>query len=226
MPNTRQIKIIIATQKKSKRDFLINILNKSKEFTVAGSVTAAASLIHLLGEHKPDIILTEPNLQKSSGVDVTKIIHSMRPDLGIIGLINGKEKNQFIEMIQAGAKGLIYHHRLKNELIPAITSVSNNRLYFCSGTVEKIYHYILTSVVQIPRKVKLPQQAIPTDRFTMKEIAIIKLICQENTNKEIADVFGLSKRSVEGYRENILLKMKAKNTAGIVVFAIRNNIFN
>jgi DNA-binding CsgD family transcriptional regulator len=66
---------------------------------------------------------------------------------------------------------------------------------------------------------------MPKPEFSQKEIDVIQYICQEMTNKEIADKLNLSIRTIEGYRDRILEKIGARNSAGIVVYAIRNNIY-
>ena len=72
---------------------------------------------------------------------------------------------------------------------------------------------------------KRKKNTVKLKLFSQREIQIIRLICRQFSNKEIAKQLGLSFRTVEGYRENIIGKMKVKNTAGIVIYAIRNKIF-
>lgn len=62
-------------------------------------------------------------------------------------------------------------------------------------------------------------------KFTPNEIAVIKMICEQLTNKEVAERLGLSRRTIDGYREQIMKKIKAKGTAGLVIYAIKNNIY-
>ena len=75
----------------------------------------------------------------------------------------------------------------------------------------------------IPPEFWLMHSKVP--EFTPRELEMIRLICEERTNKEMADMLFLSVRTVEGYRDKILEKIQAKNAVGIVVFAIKNNIY-
>ena len=90
---------------------------------------------------------------------------------------------------------------------------------FCDGASAKL-------TKMIARSDKIPfGKKTPRPEFSQREMDVIQLICEEMTNKEIADRLNLSIRTIEGYRDRILEKMGARNSAGIVIYAIRNNIY-
>ena len=90
--------------------------------------------------------------------------------------------------------------------------------YFCKHTSAKLVHLIAESRYN-------PYKDADKLAFTDKEIEIIQLICKEFSNKEIGTQLNLSVRTIEGYRERLQEKMKARNAAGIVVYAIKNGIY-
>jgi len=84
---------------------------------------------------------------------------------------------------------------------------------------------MLTKMIAKSDKIPFNRKA-PKPELSQKEIDVIQLVCEEMTNKEIADRLNLSIRTIEGYRDRILEKIGARNSAGIVVYAIRNKIYN
>ena len=100
----------------------------------------------------------------------------------------------------------------------AIKTVDRNHTYYCNGTSARLANMIAKSTFRPSTRVVKPE-------FSEKEVAVIRYICQEMSNKEIASNLNLSIRTIEGYRDRILEKIGARNAAGIVVYAIKNNIY-
>ena len=128
------------------------------------------------------------------------------------------EQNLILEMLEAGAKGYLLKNARKDEIMNAIKSVNKDEPYYCKN-IDKILRQIKADINGTPFK----KQGKPD--FTVREIEIIKLICNQYSNKEIAGELELSKRTIEGYRQKILEKIDAKNTVGIVLYAVKNKIF-
>jgi DNA-binding NarL/FixJ family response regulator len=121
-------------------------------------------------------------------------------------------------MLEAGAKGYLLKNTNKAEVVQAVKTVYRQETYYCNQTSNKLAQMIAKSRVSAGKNFKKPN-------FNEKEIEIIKLICKELSNKEIATELNLSTRTIEGYREKILEKIEAKNIAGLVIYAIKNNIY-
>jgi two-component system response regulator NreC len=130
-----------------------------------------------------------------------------------------EEDSLIIEMLEAGAKGFMLKNAQKDEIIEAIHHVSEGNTYYCRQTSDKLIKLISKSPFN-------PYKKNPKPQFSEREIQIIKLICEQYANKEIASMLNLSVRTIEGYREKIQEKAKARNAAGIVIFAIKNRIHN
>jgi DNA-binding NarL/FixJ family response regulator len=152
------------------------------------------------------------------GIEATKQIRKEFPGLGIIAFSMFDEDNLIVDMLEAGAKGYLLKNAQKEEIIAAIKTVNKGEPYYCRETTHKLAEMIANSNFNQGKKNAVPD-------LSEREISIIRLICEEYSNKEIAEMLDLSKRTIEDYREKILEKIDAKNSAGIVVFAIRNKIF-
>ncbi|AFD06989.1 response regulator transcription factor [Solitalea canadensis] len=213
--NSQEIKIIIADDHEIFRDGLSLVLKKEKEFNLVDQAINGVDLINKIGIHGPDVVITDIKMPMMDGIEATKVIVDKYPSVKIIALSMFDEDNLIAEMFDAGAKGYLLKNAHKNEIIEAIKTVFDDGNYFCEAASMKLVKMIAKS------KQAQKQHQI---EFNDREIDIIKFICKQLTAQEIADKVFLSKRTVEGYRMRILEKMNVKNTAGVVVYALRNQL--
>ena len=218
MKPTFAIKIILADDHELFRDGFKVMLKKHPEVELVGEASNGEELVALAGELKPDVVITDIKMPKVDGVEAAKRLTADHPSIGIIALSMFDEEAQIVDMLEAGAKGYLLKNAHKQEILDAIKAVNLNQTYYCATTSGKLAKMIARSSFDPHRK----QKAV---EFSEKELSVMRMVCEEKTNKEIADKLGLSVRTVEGYRDKIQEKISAKNSAGIVVYAIKNNIF-
>jgi DNA-binding NarL/FixJ family response regulator len=207
------IDIILADDHEIFRDGFAVMLNKIPEINLVGEAANGEELIKLTRKLKPDVIVTDIKMPVMDGIEATRQIKK-----GIIALSMFDEEELIVDMLEAGARGYLLKNAYKEEIIAAVKSVNKDEPYYCRNTTNKLAQMIAKSNFN-------PYKNITRPEFSERETAIIRLICREFSNKEIAEELSLSKRTVEGYRENILQKIDAKNSVGIVVYAIKHKIF-
>src|SRR5690606_3309522 len=130
----------------------------------------------------------------------------------IIALSMYSDENYYLSMIEAGACGFLLKNSNFQEVEKAIVDVYNDKSYISIEILDKI----------LKQPVKTSVNA-SNDDLSDREKEILLLICKGLTNNEIADRLNLSKRTVDKHRENLLLKTQSKNTANLVVYAIKND---
>ena len=212
------IDIILADDHEIFRDGFSVMLKKIPEINLVAQASNGKELIELSRSLKPDVIITDIKMPIMDGIQATRLLVKEFPHIGIIALSMYEEEDLIVDMLESGAKGYLIKNAHKDEIVSAIKSVAKNQPYYCRETTNKLAQMIARSNFNPYKKIVKPE-------FTDNEIAVIKLICEQYSNKEIADQLNLSKRTVEGYREKISEKMEVKNTAGIVVYAIKNKIY-
>jgi DNA-binding NarL/FixJ family response regulator len=212
------IRIIIADDHEIFRDGFKVMLKKQTEVEVIGEAENGRELLELAKTHQPDVVITDVKMPLMDGIEATKQIKKELPHIEVIALTMFDEENLVIDMLEAGAKGYLLKNTNKAEVVQAVKAVYRQETYYCNSTSNKLAQMIAKSRFN-------PYKSIPKPAFNEKEIEIIRLICKELSNKEIASELGLSTRTIEGYREKILEKIDAKNIAGLVIYAIRNNIY-
>ena len=212
-----QINLVIADDHEIFRDGLALMLSKQKNLTLQGQAEDGRELIELVKNNHPDIVLADIKMPRMDGIEATKLLTAQYPDVKIIALSMYDEENLIIEMLEAGAKGYLLKNADKQEILDAIEQVYEDHVFYCRHTSAKLASLIVKSKFNPYRK----KEAVV---FTERETEIIRLICLQYTAQEIGDKLFISKRTVEGYRTKILEKMGVKNTAGVVVYALKHDM--
>jgi len=167
-------------------------------------------------ETKPDIIIMDLKMPVLNGVEATKIIRKAFPEIKIIALTSYDTKSFIANMIQVGAVSYLIKNTTPKDLIHTINEVAVKGFYYNESVLKTIQDTIISP--------KNSKGGLETNFLSPREVEILQLICQQKTTAEIADHLFLSPRTVEGHRNNLLLKTESRNIAGLVVYAIQNDL--
>ena len=211
------ISLVIADDHEIFRDGLALMLSKQEDIALVGQAENGRELVEMVEELNPDIVITDIKMPLLDGIEATKQLLKKNADRKIIALSMFDEDNLIIEMLEAGAKGYLLKNADKKEILEAIVTVYEDNIFYCRHTTSKLASMIVKSRFD-------PQKKKQGVAFTDREKEIIRLICRQQTAQQIGNQLFLSKRTVEGYRTKIMEKMDAKNTAGVVIFALKNNL--
>lgn len=212
------IRIVMADDHEIFRDGFRLMISRQEDIELLGDAADGKELIELVKEHKPHVVITDVKMPKMDGIEATKLLLKDYPEIGVIGLSMFDEEDLIIDMLEAGARGYLLKNADKHEVADAIRTVYQEEPYYCKHTSARLAQMIAKSKFNPNKKSKKVE-------FNDRELEIIRRICQELTNKEIADQLFLSIRTVEGYRLKIQEKMGVKNSIGLVIYAIRNNLY-
>jgi len=216
LPN--KINVILADDHPIYRDGIKSLLQSQAEMNLLGEARDGQELLELTRKWKPDVVLTDIIMPGMDGIEATKNIHREFPEIGIIALSIFNDDHFIVDMLKAGARGYLLKDSHKADIIDAIKTVHNHQSYYCRSTSSKLARLIATSAFN-------PVSKASNISFSKREKEVMVLLCKEYTSKEISDELNLSVRTVEGYRENILQKTESKNTVGIIIYALRNHIY-
>jgi DNA-binding NarL/FixJ family response regulator len=216
--NRNPVKIIVADDHQMIREGFSTMFQKHQYISIAAEASNGVELVELTTIIKPDVVITDIKMPKMDGIEATRIINEKFPQIGIIAFTMYEEETSIIDMLEAGAQGYLIKSAAKEEIIEAINAIVEHRTYYCRETSTRLAQLITKSKFN-------PHKKISQSIFSKREKEIIVLICDGFFNKEIASQLNLSVRTVESYRERIQEKMQVKNTAGVVVYAIRKGIY-
>ncbi len=213
--NNLKLKVLVVDDHKILRNGLTALLKSSDIISKIYELNDGQSAVNFVDKTDVDIILMDIKMPKLNGIKATKIILDKKPDIKIIALTMHDDTNYISEMVKAGAKGYLLKNTEFDELIFAIKKVYAGEMFFSMQVTS-----IMTSSVTDKKEDSL----IALNQLTKRERQILKLIAEEYTNKEIAEKLFLSSRTVDTHRRNLLIKVGAKNTAGLVKFALKYNL--
>lgn len=213
----RDIKYIIADDHKIFRQGIRFALGEDTQLTCVGEAEDGKELMTLLQKVKTDVILLDLKMPKMDGIDAAKAIREKHPDLKIIILTMHEDDNFILHMLDIGVNGYLAKSTDADEIIVAIHEVYDNQYYF-NDMVSKAMLKSLVEKNQIKPKFK------DGIELSDKEREVLKLICEEHTNAEIAEKIFLSARTVEGIRSSLLEKIGVRNTVGLVLYAVKNGL--
>lgn len=216
---TTAIKVIIADDHEIFRDGLKLMLQKQPDIFIAAEASDGSELIEKVKQHLPNVVITDVKMPVLDGVAATKYLTEHYPSIGIIALTMFDEEDLIVDMLDAGAKGYLLKNADKTEIIEAVHTVARDEPHYCRLTSKKLAGMVAKS------KFNLQSKKIKAE-FSEREKEIIHFICEGLTSKEIGEKVFLSARTVEGLRLKIIEKMEVKNTAGIIVYAIREHLYS
>lgn len=215
-----KIKIVIADDEVLFREGISFLLRREPNMEILYEANNGAELIHFLKNNElPDIILMDLKMPEVNGVEATKIIHEIYPHIKIIALTSYNTKPFILNMIQSGACSFLKKNTTPQELIFTINEVEEKGFYYNTAIVEALHENITA-----PKKKTL--SFFDENYISKREKEVLELICKQYSTPEIAKKLFISSRTVEGHRNNLLLKTESKNTAGLVVYALQNKIVN
>jgi len=212
----KKISILIADDHLIYREGLKIMLSRDPNFWIKGEVTNGRELLLRVKQLAPDIIITDIKMPFMDGVEATKKLCRTYPGIRIIALSSFSDDYLIIEMLEAGAQGFLVKGIGQEELSKAVRTVYHHKPYFSLEITEKISRIIAGKNTN--------RKNVRHISLTEMEKNIVKLICKELTNKEIASRLSVGRRTVESYRIRIMDKLGAKSVASIITYALRSGL--
>ncbi|MEL6637831.1 MAG: response regulator transcription factor [Bacteroidota bacterium] len=163
----------------------------------------------------PDVLLLDLNMPVLSGVETTKALQKSHPEIRIIILTTHYSKGFIVKMIELGAASYLPKNSEPEEVAETVLTVAAKGFYYNDHVMNVIRE-------NMQRKVK--RHHLAHVEISSREKEVLQLICEQYTTAEIATKLFISPRTVDGHRNNLLEKTGARNTAGLVVFALENKV--
>ncbi|MBW4362653.1 response regulator transcription factor [Flavobacterium taihuense] len=212
------IKVILVDDEVLFRKGISFLLTREKNIEVIFEASDGVELIDFLkGDNpKPDIVIMDLKMPLLNGIEATKIIRKDFSDIKIIALTSYDSKSFIVNMIDVGAVSYLVKNTTPQELFETITEVAVKGFYYSDYVMSIIQNDIVSN--------KKSKCSFDNGFITSRELEVLQLICKQKSTVEIGEKLFISPRTVEGHRNNLLLKTESKNIAGLVVYAIQNQI--
>lgn len=215
----KKIRIIVADDHPFFRDGMRQMLMESGMFSVVDEASNGKEVLEKLKENKYDLVIMDIKMPVMTGIEATREIKQHFPEVKVLAMSMFDEQPYIVKMLKAGAKGYLLKNSGKEELLTAITKITKRENYFTKEVSDIMMSHIIEG-----RPLHAGNDEPLNISLTRREREIIRRIAEEQTNVEIGEALGISPRTVDTHRRNLLQKLKVKNTAGLVRLAMINNL--
>lgn len=212
-----RIKIMIADDHEFFRKGLASVIVENNRYELLGQVSNGFQLLEMLKQKTPDIIILDVFMPELDGLEAMYKISQGYPLIKVIVLTGNDDDDIILNMMKAGATSFMDKDTSQTEIYRTIDAVmETNECYF----PEKLKARALRLMEDQPR---YASGTLKTE-FSLRELEIIDLVCQDHTIKEIADKLCISPRTVEAHRMRIMQKMNVKGAPGLVAYAYEHKL--
>ena len=210
---TRKYTLLIAEDQSILRAGLCALLRAEPGLDVIGETDNGHAALELVEKFAPDLVMTDFNLQGGTGTDTIEAIKSRHPTTKILVLTQHTAETSIRKALRAGASGYVLKDASNAELVMAVRSVLAGKVYLSPSISDKVVNAFLVGTDSSGAR-------SPRNELTGREREILKLIAEGRTSKFIADHLGLSIKTVEKHRSNLMKKLDLHNVSALTTFAI------
>jgi DNA-binding NarL/FixJ family response regulator len=215
-PDKTQIKVAIADDHALFRSGVRTALSVKKDVELVAEADNGMQLLTLLKHIEPDVILLDIQMPIMDGITTLPEIRKLYPHVKVIILSMHNDHSMISRLMEIGANSYLTKNSDPETIYQAIKTCFEQEFFFNDLTNKALLSGLRTKRVEQPMNEEV--------QLTEKETRILKLMCEEKTTKEIADLVDISPRTVEAIRDKLKTKTGAKSMAGLVMYAVKNGI--
>ena len=213
----KMIRVALADDHVLFRKGFVALLEMEDDFEVVLEAGTGLELTQRIAGIPTDIVLMDLEMPEMDGMEATAKLQEIAPQAKVVIVSSHDEDEMILKAVELGAKGYLLKESDPDIVIDAIRSVKQNGFYF----QDHVSSLLLRGIVQ---KDLFQSKFDPKENLTPREVEVLQLIFEEKTTAEIAEALFLSPRTVEGYRKNMLDKLGVRNSVGLVIFGLKNNL--
>ena len=214
MYQDRSYRIVLADDHVLIRHGIKNLLSQNIDLKVLGEVSNGEELMVFLSSNQVDLIILDISMPNIGGLEAVTLVKDRYPAVKILIFTMHKSKQYFYHAMMAGADGYLVKDDSEEDLLTAIRRIQSGKNYISPFLAEDF----ADDVINVYRK----EKKSPFQELTRREREILQLVVDGYTSKQIADKLGLSPRTVDHHRSNLLRKFGMSNSVDLVNFAVRN----
>lgn len=213
----KTIRLLIADDHPLVRRGLRSLLGTHDGWEVCGEACTGTEAVQMVKELRPEILITDISMPDMGGFDAIRQIHAFDPNIGILMLTMHDSETMLRGAMEAGAHGYVLKSDLDNRLIDAVEALCEGRAFFSPGISQTVMKNFIRgehSGTQDPNV------------LTPRQREVLKLLARGKSNKEVASELGISTRTAETHRLQIMNRLKVRTLSEMVLFAVRNHLID
>ncbi|HUN63757.1 MAG TPA: response regulator transcription factor [Candidatus Sulfotelmatobacter sp.] len=219
-PYTKTLRILVADDHDILRRGLKQLLTSHAGWQVCAEARTGREAVSLAEEYKPDIVVIDIGMPDLNGLEAARRIRKALPKIGIIILTLHFSDQLVKDIVEAGARAYVMKADADRDLVNAVEALANHRTFFTARAAEMLLNDFSDRV----SATIAPAPANPRSRLTSREREIVQLLAEGKSSKEVAAVLGISVKTAETHRANIMRKLQVHSVSELVRYAIKNGI--
>ena len=214
--NPSPLRIVIVDDHAVVRRGVRSLLESHPGWKVTAEAATGREAVEIVRRLQPHVVVMDLSLPELNGLDATRQIVKESPDVEVLVLTMHHSEQLARDVLQAGARGYLLKSDADQSLLSAVESLRQHKPFLTSTVTE----FVLDNYI---RRGDL-REDVPRDAITPREREIVQLLAEGNSNKETAAALGVSVKTIEAHRANIMRKLRLKSVTDLVRYAIRNKI--
>jgi DNA-binding NarL/FixJ family response regulator len=212
-------RILLADDHEVVRRGLCALLQNQPGWEICGEATNGREAVEKAVKLNPDVVILDVGMPNLNGLEATRQIVKAKPQIRIL-ILTLHDSDQLVqEVLNAGARGFLLKSDAARDLVTAVEALRNNKIYFTPKVASMVLEgYLRRNTPDVP-----PEEP-SRSRLTPREREIVQLLAEGKSSREVADALGLSIKTAETHRANIMRKLNLHSVSDLVLYAVRNNI--
>lgn len=215
------IRILVADDHSIVRRGVRALLESQAGWTICGEAATGAEAILKAKRLKPDIIVMDISMPELNGLEATRQIHAVMPETPVL-ILSMHESDQHVrEMLDAGARGYVLKSDLDRNLYVAIQTLRQGKTFFSAKVSEIVVDGFIKGTANRRRQAQTTHQEL-----TPRQKEVVQHLAAGRINKEIGAILGISTKTVEAHRAQIMRRLELRSFSDLVLYAARENIID
>ncbi|HWH88236.1 MAG TPA: response regulator transcription factor [Pseudomonas sp.] len=189
-------------------------------YAVVGEASDGSQLLEMVEQLSPDIVLLDISMRETGGLEALQRLKRIRPQSKVLILSMHTDPALIMQALESGAHGYLLKDTTATELEHALDALRNNERYLSPAIAHTVINQALT------RNQKNQPEVADQHNLTARQLEILRLIVRGKSTREIANGLGLSVKTVETHRAQIMKRLQIYDVAGLVLFAVREQIIS
>ncbi|MHC8382856.1 response regulator [Pseudomonas sp. LB3P14] len=189
-------------------------------YAVIGEANDGSQLLEMVEQLSPDIVLLDISMKETSGLEALQRLKRVRPQSKVLILSMHTDPALIMQALESGAHGYLLKDTTATELEHALEALRNNERYLSPAIAHTVINQALI------RSQKHQPEPADSHNLTARQLEILRLIVRGKSTREIANGLGLSIKTVETHRSQIMKRLQIYDVAGLVLFAVREQIIS
>jgi DNA-binding NarL/FixJ family response regulator len=214
----KTVRILVADDHDIVRRGLRELLTSRPGWEVCGEAKTGREAVALAEQLKPEIVVMDISMPDLNGLEAARRIHKLFPNAGILILTLHFSDQLVRDIVEAGARAYIMKSDADRDLVSAVDALANRRTFFTPRAAEMLLNGFSA------RNSTAGPEALSRNRLTSREREIVQLLAEGKSSKEVAVALGISVKTAETHRANIMRKLELHSVSEVVRYAVKNQI--